>query len=215
MIRRWSCVNSLNFDLIFFNKFLKAHKLQNFKTSVSFKRFSFKFTKFRRRTPARWRHKSSWLPYTNVLKPWAEDYRFRKQYAKFQFFFLILPQTFLSYNFNSLRKRRNQIDSYTISLLTFSLSRRVHLYFYKNSNFLNFYRNINLFFASTPATFETNDAILPLYSVYNKYLHSKKPVTTFADTEELFFLFTDIAMQQALELYKLLLLVYLNLVLKR
>ena len=47
-----------------FNKNSKTHKIFLFKSSVNFKRFTFKITKFKRKSLIRMKHRSLFLIYT-------------------------------------------------------------------------------------------------------------------------------------------------------
>jgi len=100
MIRRWSCLININTDFKTFNQFSKTHKIFLFKSSVNFKRFTFKITKFKRKSLIRMKHRSLFLIYTNILKYWVKDFMFNKLYLKYQFFNKIFINNFFFYNFN-------------------------------------------------------------------------------------------------------------------
>ena len=105
MIRRWSCLIDLNNNFHVYNSFLKTHKISVFKSSVNFKRFTFKYTKFKRKSLIRLKHRSNWLIYTNVLKLWIKDYLFNKNYLRYQYFNKIFLNNSFFYNFNFIKNR--------------------------------------------------------------------------------------------------------------
>ena len=122
MIRRWSCVNSLSVTNHSFNKFKKAFKINIFKSSVNYKRFTFKVTKFKRKTIARWKHRSNWFAYLNLFKYWTLDYKFNKQLFKFQYFNNLFSNTFFIFDANYIQKKTLPLlnNPYNFNLLSIS-----------------------------------------------------------------------------------------------
>ncbi len=100
MIRRWSCIIDITLNFNILSQFKKTHKIALFKSSVNFKRFAFKVTKFKRRALMRLKHRSSFLIYNNIFKYWVKDFMFNKLYLKYQFFNRIFVNNFFFYNFN-------------------------------------------------------------------------------------------------------------------
>lgn len=85
MVRRWSHLTNINLQASpSFLAFWKTYKKENFKATVNYKRFAFRFSKLKRKALARWKHQTNWLIYSNIIKHWSNDYlnsrlRFRVQ----------------------------------------------------------------------------------------------------------------------------------------
>lgn len=119
MVRRWSCVNSINIsiDFINFSYFIKKrYKFINFKSSLSLKRFNKKYTKFKRKAFNRIKHLKNWNVYHNVFNTWARSYSFYKKVAKIQFLSHNMRNSFLFYNFIFLT---NKVDLMREASFTF------------------------------------------------------------------------------------------------
>lgn len=151
MVRRWSHISSINLTFSKFFKFEKKHKIVNFKSSVNLKRFTFKLTKFRRKSMARFKHTANWLLYTSIIKFWSIDYLFFKHFCKMQFFNKIFINNFISYNFN-FTKIRNDLFSYNFNFFFSTWSKRSYSHF-NNSNFPFLNNNITfVWYQETPIT---------------------------------------------------------------
>lgn len=119
MVRRWSCVNTINISIDFknFSYFLKKrYKFVNFKSSLSLKRFNKKYTKFKRKAFNRIKHLKNWNIYHNVFNIWAKSYSFYKKVNKIQFLNFNMQNTFTFYNFVFLT---NKIDLTRAASFTF------------------------------------------------------------------------------------------------
>ena len=169
MIRRWSCVIQLNNNFTFYKPFFKHYKITTFKSSVNFKRFSFKFTKFKRKSLIRLKHRSNFLIYTNVIKLWVKDYIFNKNYLRMQFLNKIFIMNFYFYNFNFIRnKNDNFINNFNFIFSTFN--NKNYFYYYKN-NIKNL-KNSSLtlaFYLNKPFL---NETIVPVFFKDNNILFS-------------------------------------------
>ncbi len=139
MIRRWSCLININNNFSRFFFFKKKHKINLFKNVVSFKRFNYKLTKFKRRSLIRFKHQSNWLIYTNVIKTWVKDFKFNKNYLKYQFLNKIFIQNFSFYNFNFIKFKKESFF-YNFNFLFYVMTRKVNSYFFNNN-----INNINYF----------------------------------------------------------------------
>ena len=130
MVRRWSCIITLNKINPLTKTFKKIHKISIFKSSVNFKKFSHKFTKFKRKSLIRFKHKTNWLPYTSVFKFWVKDYIFNKNYARYQFFNKIFINNVVFFNFNLIKKLTN--FSFNFNFIFYVFLNKNYKYFYKS-----------------------------------------------------------------------------------
>lgn len=134
MVRRWSRVNNLNLNLIDFKVFKKNFKVRIFKSSVSFKKFTKKFTKFKRKTLVKFKHNANWLIYTNVIKFWLKDFMFNKHYHSYQYFNKIHLNSLFVLNFNFVKNTNKTYTNnlnYFYSVLIKKSYKYFHLYGFK------------------------------------------------------------------------------------
>jgi len=209
MIRRWSCVIQLNNNFTYYKPFFKRYKIVTFKSSVNFKRFSFKFTKFKRKSLIRLKHRSNFLIYTNLIKLWIKDYLFNKNYLRFQFLNKIFINNFYFYNFNFIRnKNDNFINNFNFIFSTFN--NKNYFYYYKNniknlknsSLILAFYLNKPLLNETTvPVFFKDNNLFYPFYTI------SSLPSSIFDLSLTLDFFFI-ITLNKILEIKKILIIFF-------
>jgi len=169
MIRRWSCLININNNFNSYDFFKKSHKINLFKNSVNFKRFTFKFTKFKRKSLIRLKHRSNWLIYTNVFKLWVKDYIFNKNYFRYQFYNKIFINNFLFYNFNFI-KNRNENFFYNFNFIFFVFTNKNYSYFFKNK-LLNF-KNTPITTAWYFNVPQLNNSILPIYTSWENNFYS-------------------------------------------
>ena len=157
MIRRWSCVINITNNFNNFTQFNTLRKITLFKSSVNFKRFSFKITKFKRRSLMRLKHRSSFLIYTNIFKYWVKDFMFNKLYLKYQFFNKIFTNNFFFYNFNFI-KNRSELFFYNFNFIFTTLNNKKFFYFSNKKSILKNSSLIIAWFISKP---EYNNTIIP------------------------------------------------------
>ncbi len=163
MIRRWSCLININNNFLNFNKFFLKYKINLFKTSVNYKRFNSKLTKFKRKSFIRLKHRSNFLLYTNILKYWIKDYLFNKHFIKYQYFNKILLNNFFFYNFNFI-KNRNDNYFYNFNFYFSVLTNKTYFYFHKNSPFFNNSPSTLGWFLNSPLL---NNSIVPVYNYWD------------------------------------------------
>lgn len=167
MIRRWSCIIDINNNFNDCTVFLKNHKINLFKSSVNFKRFTFRYTKFKRKSLIRLKHCTNWLIYTNVIKLWIKDYLFNKNYLRYQFFNKIFINNFLFYNFNFIKNRSEGLfHNLNFIFSTFTNNR----YFYYHNTKIQYLQNAPLTIAWFQQTPILNNSILPVYSLFDNQL---------------------------------------------
>lgn len=207
MVRRWSYLNSFNVEFYNILNINKYFKISNFKSSVSFKRFTANYTKFKRKSLVRVRHKNNWLIYTNIIKFWVQDYTFFKNYFKFQYFNKILPNGFIFYNFNFLKNKQSLNNNFVFNLFL----RRYSLYF--KINFFNFYKNssLNLGWYSNTLTHDTT--VIPLNEFYGNNFFPVTPNSNLGfDFKKINNFVINVFIIKIFEIYKILtILFYINL----
>lgn len=206
MIRRWSHINRLTNDFVSFPIFEKHHKISVFKSSVNFKRFVFKFTKFKRKALARIKHHTNWLPYTNVLQLWVKDFMFNKHHIRFQFYNKTLVNNFFFYNFNFI-KNRNESFFYNLNFIFSIWSKKSHLYFYPNS--FNYFKYSNITFAWLLANPSLNSSIVPVLNEWDNVFYTlSSSKANFFDLSLIFDFFFFLNLQKSIELKKIITLLF-------
>lgn len=209
MVRRWSCLIDINNNFNTCNSFKKGHKINLFKSSVNFKRFTFKFTKFKRKSLIRLKHRSNWLIYTNVIKLWVKDYIFNKNYLRYQFFNKIFINNFFFYNFNFI-KNRNESFFYNFNFIFYVFTNKNFFYFFKHKP--SFSKYTPLSFAWTYSNPSVNTSILPVYSQWDNHI---TPYNSFKtpnyELNDMFDFFLSLTLKKTVEIKKILtLLFYFN-----
>lgn len=202
MIRRWSCIINLNTNFNSHKRFFKHYKITTFKGSVNFKRFSFKFTKFKRKSLIRLKHRSNFLIYTNIIKLWIKDYLFNKNYLRFQFLNKIFVMNFYFYNFNFIKnKNDNFLNNFNFVFSTFNNKN----YFYFNKNYINNLRNAPLILAYYLNKPFLNETTLPTFFKDNNVLFSFYTKNNFLNHDFLsdFDFFFNITLNKILEIKKI------------
>ena len=202
MIRRWSCLINLNNNFNSWNYYFKNYKIIIFKNSVNFKKFTFKFTKFKRKSLIRLKHKSNWLIYNNVLNLWLKDYIFNKNYYKYQFYNQIFINNFSFFN-SHFSKKNNNNNSLNYNFIFSSLIKK-NLLFFSKINYINF-RNTSIntaWFSKTPIN---SLEILPLYSKWNNSLFDFNNTNYLNfDITKIFYLTFSLIFKKSIEFKKIL-----------
>lgn len=159
MIRRWSCIINITNNFNNFSYFTKSHKISLFKSSVNFKKFTFKFTKFKRKALIRLKHKSLFLIYTNILKFWVKDFMFNKLYLKYQFFNKIFLNNFFFYNFNFI-KSKSELFFYNFNFIFTTLNNKKFYYFFNKKSIIKNSPLTLAWFVNTP---NLDNTIVPFF----------------------------------------------------
>ena len=213
MIRRWSCLINITNNFSNNNFFFLKYKINLFKTSVNFKRFTFKLTKFKRKAFIRLKHRSNFLLYTNVLKFWIKDYLFNKHYIKYQYFNKIFINNFFFYNFNFI-KNRNENFFYNFNFYFSILTNKTRFYFYNKPSF---YVNTPLFLAWFLNNPSINNSVIPVYNRWdNSYFTYKTPSIndSFFNFNIVFSNLFDIFLKKNVEIRKIFILLFYFKILK-
>lgn len=206
MVRRWSCLIDINNNFENYKFFKKNHKINLFKNVVNFKKYSFKVTKFKRKALIRLKHQTTWLIYTNIIKLWVKDYKFNKNYLRYQFLNKIFLNNFFFYNFNFI-KNRNENFFYNFNFIFFTFTNKNYSYF--NKNIPVFVKNSPLTIAWFNESFSFNNSIIPLYSSWeNNFYSTVNPQNNFFDFTELFDVFFSLVLKKNIEIRKILILFF-------
>lgn len=205
MIRRWSCVINITNNFSNFTQFNKLHKITLFKSSVNFKRFSFKITKFKRRSLMRLKHRSSFLIYTNIFKYWVKDFMFNKLYLKYQFFNKIFINNFFFYNFNFI-KNKSESFFYNFNFIFTTLTNKKFFYFSHKKSIIKNSPLTTAWFVLKP---DINNTILPFYSnLQNSYFPYSDHFTENFDLNEIFDLFFKLFLKKNIEINRIISLLF-------
>jgi hypothetical protein len=211
LIRRWSCIINLNQNFYFKNKFITRHKINLFKTSVNFKRFTFRMTKFKRKALVRLKHRTNFLLYINVIKLWVKDYLFNKNFSKYQFFNKIFINNFFFYNFNFI-KNRNENFFYNFNFYFSVFTNKSYLYFYNKPSF---YKNTPLTLAWFNKIPVVNNSIVPVFFKWENYFFPYNNSTPFHyDFNIIFDEIFNIILKKNIEFKKIFILLFYNKILK-
>lgn len=218
MVRRWSHIIDFNSSCTNFFTFRRMFRLEIFRSSVYYKRFVIKITKFKRKKIARWKHRSNWTVYTNVIKTWVENYRFMRQVSRYQFFEKSFIQCFHLYEFNYIKVRHARLFSTFTNILTIALSKNVTSYFLSKNFKINsiYLKNSNFIkgFLIPSQKLDNEYSTIPLLASHTNALYPASLHPAF-DFNSLLFLIFQSNLKQITELYKILVLLFYNILLKR
>lgn len=207
MIRRWSCIINITNNFSNFNQFNKLHKIILFKSSVNFKRFSFKITKFKRRSLMRLKHRSSFLIYTNIFKYWVKDFMFNKLYLKYQFFNNIFINNFFFYNFNFI-KNKSESFFYNFNFIFTTLTNKKFFYFSHKKSLIKNSSLIVAWFVLKP---DFNVTVLPIYNNFqNSYFPYQEHFNVNFNLNEIFDLFFKLFLKKNIEINRIISLLFSN-----
>lgn len=158
MVRRWSYINSLN---IYHNPSFERHRQATFgvtiKATMYYRKPYSVPTTLTRSQWARRKHLNGWLVMANVLKEWAQSYRFHKNYTKATLRQNFTKSSFIAFNLVSLRNSIPCLNKGSEDILMSSAPRRILRYFAtagspRMRNLLSF-KNSNLAFMSTKSQY--------------------------------------------------------------
>lgn len=164
MIRRWSHVIELANDFLLPFYYKKRFKFRIFRLNVRFRRFNLKKTKFKRKALIRFRHRSNWYLYFNIVKTWSQDFKFNKNYAKYQYLNNILSSNSVIFDPNYF-KFKSEFYLYNFDGKISNISKKFYCYLHKKP--FNMIKNINFTFAWFLNKFDTASNIVPLYQYYD------------------------------------------------
>lgn len=212
MIRRWSHVIELanDFSLPFYYK--KRFKFRIFRLNVRFRRFNLKKTKFKRKALMRFRHRTNWYLYFNIIKTWSQDFKFNKNYAEYQYLNNILQNNAVIFDPNYF-KFKSEFYLYNFDGKISNISKKFYCYLHKKP--LDSIKNVNFTFAWFIDDFDSTSNIIPLYQYYDfKFFN---PATTVKQSSLFFYKNFNfiLTLIKILELRKIVNLIMLNFIFKR
>jgi hypothetical protein len=181
MIRRWSCLNEVNEALRLFTKFKKSFRFITFRTSVSFKRYTRKTTKLKRKSLIRVKHATNWIPYSNVVALWARDFIFWRHIASFQYFNRLFLKNFYLYNFNLIKTNNSGVAN-NFNFFFSTISHKAYFYFNPQFN-LRFINNARITLGSCNDQPLFDKTAVPVYYNWENQLYLFK--TTFINSSHL------------------------------
>lgn len=187
MIRRWSHIETLscaNLNLKFSQSaFEHRFDILKFFKMVSFRRFKYGITKFKRRKLFSKKRRGQWIFYNQIMKNWIKDYRIHKFVARTQYVDNIMPISLHVYNFFSIKKKNPLnieffptffLNSFTKKLYFRYLNKFCFIKTDTNSAFIflkNFKNNnfVNLYTTSDTELFFSNNVIPLLFCYESSY----------------------------------------------
>lgn len=201
MVRRWSCINNKNLAISNFRIFVKITKVFVFKSTVLYKRFTCKITKFKRKALIRVKHHTNWFARASNLSLWARDYVFQRHYCESQFLNSIYLKNFCFYNFN-FSKNRNESHYYNFNFIFSTWSKRSYAYFYGRPFSLVKYSSIT--YAWYNAEYLIDRTLVPTTSMWG--FNSFEPIKSGADgnLDKIFEFFFFTIFQKIFEIDKIL-----------
>lgn len=108
MVRRRSCLTDITFEPTSLKLFNDIQRRKIFRSSVKFKKYRFKGTKFKRRQIRKLKHKSVWPLQYNLIRYWTYDIRIVRQYARFQYHYRFFVNNSIITHRTAWAARRNR-----------------------------------------------------------------------------------------------------------
>lgn len=173
MVRRWSYINALNSTYKnSFNSKRQSTFTVTVKSTMYFRKPYSVPTVLSRRRWARRKHLYGWLPMSNIIKSWAQTYRFTRNYLKSVMRSNMFKSSFIAFNLISLRNLSPSSYKGLETILISSISRKTLRYFSNKvsprmSSLLHF-KNANLALMSLPGALSSvskhmeNNYVAPL-----------------------------------------------------
>lgn len=220
MVRRWSYIKDQNSNKnLSFSKLEFVHGEISFLSNVYFRKTVSYNSKLTRKSWAKRKHLSNWMPLQAVLSDWSNDYLFFKKYNKMVLTLNLFKNSFIAFNFLLLKKTSNLIKQNSEGFFYTFPSKRVLMYFarsYSSSyQFLLNVRHTPLMYVSSPNNFQDVRKTLPLLSGSacgwngQTLFNHNEPLKS-QSIELLFAVITNIAFIKNVELYKVFNLLTIN-----
>jgi hypothetical protein len=155
MVRRWSYLNSVN---TYYSTPFEVNKQAAFGVTVrATMYFRGDYTIPSLLTRSRWgrrKHLYGWLQMSNILKSWAQIYRFNRNHLKFIFRQHATASSFLAFNALSVKNTIPYLNRGSESIVLSNVTRKVLKFFSRYSNTINKFllmlKNVNLSLVSLP-----------------------------------------------------------------
>ena len=163
MVRRWSFINSLN---IHYNPTFDSKSQSTFgvtvKSTMYFRKPYSVPSVLSRRRWARRKHLYGWLSLSNIVKSWAQTYRFHKNYLKSVTRSHFTTSSYLAFNLISLKNTVPSRCKGSELIVSSSIPKKILRYFDSLSNprirYLLSLRNVNLAFNSIEPSVTPDDS---------------------------------------------------------
>jgi len=144
MIRRWSCLNSSNFNPDLVTKsFHKRFDILRFFRIVNYKKFVYGITRFKRHKLSSFKRRGNWLIYSQIIQSWVRDYQINKFVARSQFWDGSKTFSVYIYNFFYIKKKNPLSFSIFNFFLSNSFTKKLYIYFSNKFLKFNFFKILN------------------------------------------------------------------------
>ena len=135
MVRRWSYINSLNYEPLLTSRSIhKASVDTNLNTLMYLKKRYALSTKLTRKQWARRKHVHNWIAPSNILKDWAKSYRFHRNSAKLVYYQFFTKNSFIAFNLVAARNSIPSLNKGSEKIVTGSYVKRLLKFFNAHSN---------------------------------------------------------------------------------
>lgn len=130
MVRRWSYINSVNSLAPRDFRYMRKAAFDTTVNATMYLRKTYSIpTRLTRKRWARRKHIHNWLYSANVLKDWAQCYRFHKNHNKSVLNQFFTPNAFIAFNLVSLTNSLPCLHKGSENVVTASFTRRILKYF--------------------------------------------------------------------------------------
>lgn len=213
MVRRRSCLTDITFDRMDLKLFNDIQRRKIFRSSVKFKKYRFKGTKFKRRQLRKLKHKSTWPLHYNLIRYWTYDIRIVRQYARFQYHYRFFVNNSIITHRTAWAARRNRFFLSQNQWVSASLTRCLFLTVGRdnNTNVLKSQMSGHHALAFYPANEMIGDlATTPFLSRFDHQLFAQNHDENLNELDIFseYFIINDLLIQHSVEIYKILSLVW-------
>lgn len=184
------------------SKFEKKYKVSSFVSLINLKKFFFKFTKFKRKSLSRIKHKTTWLVYSNIFSLWVKDYFFIKKYIKIQFFYNIFFYNIFFYNINFIKNNNINKLNNNFNFIYMFLNKKIFNYYNYN---LNTFKGVNILNGFNRKNSFISNSVLPISYQFEKEIYiTKEPIKDFLFFDEFIL---NLLLSKIKEFYKILIII--------
>ncbi len=213
MIRRRSCITETFFDVLGLKSFNDKQRRKIFRSSVKFKRYHFKGTKFKRRQIRKLKHKSNWALQYNIISYWTSDLRVARQYARYQYHYRFFVNNSIITHRTTWSARRNRLFLTQGQWVSSSITRQLFLTAggSNNEDVLKSQKHDYHALAFYPTDEMIGDmSTTPFLSVFDRQLFTTNVETELKnlDVFENDFILDALIFQQLTEIYKIMTLLW-------
>jgi hypothetical protein len=192
MVRKWSCINTLNtpFYFAYFRRpvtglrVLFVYQELAFLDSTLFRKKLARqpISKLRRLGWAHRKHQAEWFLYRNILAHWAQDYKFFRRYNRFILLLHLFKNSYFVFNLPLMMNVSiGEIEDYRSVQIASLVSRTMRYFHSLNPSFYQFFRAFQCLewaYATSPCPPEEGDLVTSttdslLYHVYQQSFYVK------------------------------------------